>query len=160
MQSVRVNLKNNAASQYTNFDFNSMINFNGVMLGAGASGIRKLCCSDDDAGTDINGYFTPHLSNLGSPSPKRIRYLYVTGEMATPITATLVTDQKKTCAAKVIKPQSNTGEHRPYTSMERTTPFTCATIKIANVEGGYFAIDMLEVDIQEMNKRRKHGNIY
>jgi len=162
MQTVRTNLKHPmlAASQYTNNDYNSMCVFNGVILGAGDGGVRKLCCGNLDGATAISASFTPHLSDFGVDRPKRFRYLYFGGEYAGNMTVTVVTDQKKTCAAKTLTTTGKTGQHRPSVTAERVTPFMYATIKVANVAGAYFAVDSISGPLQIHNNRRQHGNIY
>jgi len=77
MQTIRTNLVNNASTQYTNHDFNSMILFNGIALGAGESGFHKICCGTDDNGVDIDAYFKTGSSLLNWPGKKKNRFIYL-----------------------------------------------------------------------------------
>ena len=76
MLTLDVNLKAvNATTQYLNFEFNSLVNFNGVALGANESGIFTLN-GETDNGVPIEAYFEPVVSDIGLTNPKRMRYIY------------------------------------------------------------------------------------
>lgn len=76
MLTLDTNLKaGNATTQYTNFDFNSMVMFNGIALGASENGIFELQGNLDDT-VAIDAYFEPVTSDIGIAGPKRMRYLY------------------------------------------------------------------------------------
>jgi len=67
-----LNLKIKGTTQYTNYDFNSLVNFNGKQLGAKSDGLMVLE-GDTDLTTKINAYFEPIVSNFGSLNSKRMR---------------------------------------------------------------------------------------
>ena len=75
MQTIRTNLINYAPTQYTNFNYTSMCVFNGVVLGAGSSGLYRACCGDTDNAVAIDAYFVPHKTDFGIANEKTIEQL-------------------------------------------------------------------------------------
>lgn len=147
MQTVRTNLTNAASTQYTNFDFNSMCLFNGVLLGAGSDGLFKICCSDSDNGTPIEAYFVPAKTSLGQANQKRIDQIYLgyTGDGSLDIEIFNEDD----CA---IGPYRATSVGSNY-QRRRVTPghgfyWSYGSLKISNVDGSYFSIDTLDLLLQ------------
>ncbi|MCK5611056.1 hypothetical protein KAR91_54790, partial [Candidatus Pacearchaeota archaeon] len=55
-----MNTENNAVTEYSNFDFNSMCEFNGVYLGGNSNGIFQMTGDTDYAATPVlvNGTLT------------------------------------------------------------------------------------------------------
>lgn len=77
-----INTKNFALTEYSNFNYNSLCYFNGVLLGAVRTGIYKLA-GDTDDGTEI-----PWSIKLGLLDLKggRVNYARVTGEISEDVT--------------------------------------------------------------------------
>lgn len=75
---IRLNTKLNALSQYSNFDFNSVCYFNGVLLGANNGGIFQVT-EEDDLGEDIESYFEIFASDFNSVYGKFVRSVTVSG---------------------------------------------------------------------------------
>lgn len=71
-----LNTDNLALSQYDNFGFNSMAEFNGRHYGAREDGLY-LFGGDDDAGAAISARFKTGITDLGTGSVKRSPILYV-----------------------------------------------------------------------------------
>jgi hypothetical protein len=88
---LRVNTKTFAVSQYSNFNFNSMCFFNGVLLGANASGLFELE-GDNDDGTVIDAYFQLPSYDYETPKQKNFRKIYLEGEAEGNLTVTPVVD--------------------------------------------------------------------
>ena len=77
-----LNLRNQALTEYDNFEFNSFAHFDGKYLAAGPGGIVELGTQELD-GTDIIGWRVRTGSvDYGSTYMKRVPRLYVTGEFA------------------------------------------------------------------------------
>jgi len=64
-----------ASSQYKNFNFGSMVKFNGVCLGTNENGLFRLA-GDTDDGVDIDAEFELVDTDLGVQSSKHLRFLY------------------------------------------------------------------------------------
>lgn len=154
MQTTRINLNNIAPTQYTNFNFQSMIRFNGVLLGAGPGGLRKICCGQDDAGVDIDAYFIPATSNFGS-GKKRIRHVYTDMECDGSMQISLTGDGKTTIGPYPIEAKLDEGPQRRRTKMGRGLQWGYGKFKVENVDGTSFSIDniMLLIDEQQTDRR-------
>jgi hypothetical protein len=69
-----------------------MIVFNGLVLGAGAVGLRKLCCGTDDNGTDIDAYLKTGSSLLEWSGKKKNRFIYLSVKTSGSIIITPIFD--------------------------------------------------------------------
>lgn len=147
MQTIRSNLKIGADTQYSNFNFTSMCKFNGVVLGAGPSGLFKCCCGEDDNGTEIEAYFIPIKTKLGLNKQKRIDQVYIGGVSDGSVQIEITGDAKES-----IGPYGT-----PYLSTEyqtrRVTPgkgyyWVYGSIKVSNIAGSSFAIDLIDLLVQ------------
>ena len=75
-----LNTRINAPYQWTNFNFNSMVMFNGIPIAANEDGIYSLFDADDDNDTNIDAFFEQPTTDLGMPETKKVRFTYVSGE--------------------------------------------------------------------------------
>lgn len=76
-EALVMNLRNSAASTYENFGFNSFATFNGVVLGANATGIYAIASGDLDDTAAIAATVTLGVTNLGDDHMKRVSRAYV-----------------------------------------------------------------------------------
>jgi len=145
MQTIRTNLKINASTQYTNFNYNSMCRFNGITLGAGDDGLFKACCGDDDSGTAIDAYFMPAMTNLGTLHPKRVWYLYLgyqcTGDLQIEITG----DEETTSNPYVVSTTPAKGQQYKRIAISRMQLWTYGQFKISNILGSDFSVDSIQI---------------
>jgi hypothetical protein len=72
-----LNTETSAPSEYRNFKFNSMVEFNGKYYGATDDGIYELDIGDDDEGAAIPAWIRTGLSNLGNGKMKRLPAMYL-----------------------------------------------------------------------------------
>lgn len=152
MQIIRTNLTNNASTEYTNCNFQSMILFNGTVLGAGSDGIRKLNTGSLDVATSISAYFKTGLSTLNWIGKKKNRFIYlgvetdgniiitpiIDGANGTPITFTSTNNGKQ--FMKMSVPNNNMGYYWGY--------------KVENVSGCWFSVDEVIVLPTYLSKRK------
>jgi len=147
-----VRLENQAISQYGNYDFNSFCKINDTYFGANSDGIFTLG-GDDDNGTDIDAIFALILSDWGISNVKRIRKLFIGYE----------TDGSLT--VKVKNEEDNERSYTlPYRLYDRQNGNTVNVgrdgigrywnVRVENVDGCNFAIDMIEVLPVILNTRR------
>lgn len=74
------NTVNGATTQWYNWDFNSVVEFQGKIIGAKSTGIFTIDQNGTDAGTDIDAKFRTPLNDFGIENQKRIRRVYISGE--------------------------------------------------------------------------------
>ncbi len=153
MQTVATNLNVGASTQYLNHDFNSMCRFNGATLAAGASGLCKIGTGDNDAGVAIPAYFVPTMTNFGDMRQKRARYAYFGYECSGKLQITLYGDENATIGPYTLAANALKGEQRRRVTLGRGAAFTYAKVKVANVDGSDFAVDLIHVFVD----LQKHG---
>jgi len=142
MQCVVTNLKIVAPSQFTNWDYNSMVNFNGELFGAGAAGLYEICTGDADGSTAIDGSMTIATVDLGEMY-KRIRYVYFglqgTGNLRLTVTTDLTTVREYTI------PLDGTGQQRVRVKLDRNVKGRYWVFKVANTQGCDFSLDEVQL---------------
>jgi len=89
---MNTQLEVKATTQFTKYDFNSMVKFGGEYLGATSEGLFKLGGALD-AGEPINAYFAPVTTDMGISQPKRLRSLFVGCEATGPFAVGVAADQ-------------------------------------------------------------------
>ena len=151
MLTLNTNLKyKNATTQYTNFDFNSVINFNGKKVGIKNDGVYELGSNDDNL-TPIDAYFIPLHSDFGIMNIKRMRYLYIEGRVENELRVSASCDNlfhNFTLTGK--------GLNIPYRyrhTINRNVFGTFWKYIIGNVNGGDFSINR----INGLFVTRSHG---
>jgi len=157
MQTVRTNLSNNAITQYSNFDFQSMIVFNGVIIGAGASGLRKLCCGSDDAGTGISAYFIPYTVDFNDDHPKRLRRVYVGGQLDDKLKLTVTGNGYSINGPYTIEHNATETNQVKMFPIDRGVGYkwVYADFKFENIDGAFFAIDSI-LALYSIHPRRRN----
>lgn len=140
----------NATTQFTNYDFNSMVNFNGKQIVANATGLYELG-TDTDEGVNIDAFFEPVTSDFGDSHPKHIRFAYLGFEADGNIRLTVIDDRGHSEIKDIIA--QFIGQQRSRTTITRALTGRYWTFNIANVNGAYFALDSLEI----LPIRRSHG---
>ena len=74
---IQINKRNKALSQFKNYNFNSLVKFNGVYLGTNPGGLFRLGNqADTDAGSTINWAFKPVITDFGTDNEKHIVHVY------------------------------------------------------------------------------------
>ena len=142
-EALVLNLKNSAASTYTNFGFNSFATFNGVMLAANAAGIFALA-GESDNGTGIDATVRLGVTEFGDSRMKRVPRAYV---------------GYRTNGECVLRVSVDEGEWFEYALEDRDVEGIHATrvkvgkglkgrywqAEVANVEGATLDLDSLEL---------------
>jgi len=156
MQTVRTNLKNTASTQYTNFNFTSMCLFNNVILGAGSSGLFRLCCGNTDNNIYINAYFIPYTVDFDDNHHKRLRRVYVGGKFDGQMNLTVTGNGNSVNGPYVIGNNINEIAQVKMISINRGTGYkwVYADFKLENISGSYFAIDSILALYSTHHRRR------
>jgi len=139
---IALNLKRLAATQYRNFDFNSMCVFNGVPLAAGDS-IFSLD-GDKDNGTNIDSHIEFPTTDFGELTAKRFRKLYFGYETSGSLKITTTTDDETTDSSVLTPKKKRQYQHRDTLSMTRSQKGVYWGLKIENQHGCDFSLDNIE----------------
>lgn len=145
MQPIRTNLTNNASSLYTNFDYNSLCRFNGLIIGAKATGLFKARTGTTDNGTAIAAYFVTYLADFGDIREKQARRVYVGWQCSGSMTVTFTGDEQTTIGPYTLTATSGKGQHVSKADMSMLLHWTHGSFKFSNVSGSDFAIDDVKV---------------
>lgn len=139
MLTLDTNLKTaNATTQYTNFNFNSFVNFKGVALAADDQGIFSLD-GDTDNGADIDAYFEPVVSDIGVIGPKRMRYLYTELRLHGSLDIRISVDDGAVLVYQITDTNLRARRHR--TTISRALHGTYWLYQFRNVAGADFSVD-------------------
>ena len=141
---IALNLKRIAATQYRNFNFNSMCEFNGVALAANSDGLFSLDDAETDNGIYINSYVELPTSDLGGLITKRFRKIYVGYETSGSIKITTKTDGGDDQSHILTPAKTDQLQHRGILPMSRSQQGTYWIFRIENVNGYDFSIDNIE----------------
>lgn len=155
MRTVRVNLKNIAPCQYSNFDFQSFCRFNGVQLAAGDGGFFRIGSGNKDVNTNISAWFEVVTTNFGSLNEKNCRHVYIGGSGSGKISVTVTNDEDGTEAGPYQVEMKNTGAQARRADTGRGLKFYYAKFKVANVSGSNFVIDQIDAVINDAGKGDK-----
>jgi hypothetical protein len=147
MQTIRVNLDNGAATQYSGYGFNSMCVFNGVIIAAGDDGLFRACCGDSDNGTAIDAYFVTSLTNLGSTNKKRVSKVYLGFECDGDMTVTITGDEKTTSPAYTLDAELSEGQQRRRCSTGKGMKWHYGSFRFDNVDGADFSVDHAQATV-------------
>lgn len=90
-KTITLNTRINAASEYTNFGYNSVCEFNGMHLVASESGIFAIA-GDTDNSTKIVSKVKSGITDLDSTEYKRISQFYIHGTMDSGLILSLTTE--------------------------------------------------------------------
>ena len=139
MLTLDTNLKiANATTQYLNYNFNSMVNFKGIALGANDEGIFELN-GDDDQGTLIDAYFEPITSDIGLVGPKRMRYLYTEAKLTGSVDINISVDSGSVKSYRITDTAQKPLRHR--ITVSKALHGTYWLYQYRNVNGSDFSID-------------------
>ena len=144
-----------ATTQFMNFDFNSLVNFNGRQLATGDGGLYALG-GDYDQDEAIDAYFEPVMSDFGISHPKQLRYLYLGFEADGDIEVTVIDDRGRAAAQKVAV--SRTGQQLGRITITRALRGRYWTVRVANIFGSDFSIDSMQIRLMRINHGLPQGS--
>jgi hypothetical protein len=148
---VALNTHTRAVSNYDGLAFNSLTEFNGMVLAATASGIVALT-SDTDQGTPIVAMVAGGISDLGAAQFKRV-LAGVVGYRATgAIDLTMITDEHHEYVYK-LEPRRIDQIHASRVKFGRGVEGKYWQWKLSNRDGAGFELDSLSLDITALSRR-------
>lgn len=143
---IALNPKIVAASQYDNYDFNSLCVFNGRLLGSNEAGIFELETGKTDAGEDINALVGFPRTNFGILRDKRIRYLLF-GYRATGQLKVKITPNENVNSAEIndLEPTELGRQSAQKVYFSRDLRGAYFEIEISNADGAVFSVDAIDM---------------
>jgi hypothetical protein len=131
------------ASQYANYNFNSMCKFNGAYLGANESGIFTLDSGDLDGTDQIEAFFELLTSDYGVANQKRWRSMYIGYETEGNLTL-IVKDDDNNERSYTLEPIfAGLEQHGQKVGIGRDGKGRYWMIRIENVNGVDFSVDRI-----------------
>lgn len=152
VQTVLVmNADTNALTTYSNFDFNSFAEFNGVFLGASSSGIYALG-GDFDQAAVIAATAKLGLTDFGSEQLKRVETAYVgyttDGSLTLKVTADEGTEYSYT-----LERRQTDRIHQSRVKVGKGMKGRYYQAELVNVNGADFELDDLQLISQPMRRK-------
>ena len=141
---LAINLKGLAASQYSNYDFNSLGVFNGVPLGASEDGVFSLFDSDTDNGTDIDAVIESATTDFGMDNKKKLRRSYVGYEASGNLMLKFKTDDGNYTSYMLVPVVGSQTQHMKRQRVSSKDRGRYWMVRIENEDGCDFSIDAID----------------
>lgn len=141
---LRLQLFTLAPSQYGGFNFNSFCEFAGRQFGANEDGIFELTGNTDN-GTAIYALLELIRNDLGDFHEKRLRKVYLAGELGGNLTVSLQFDEDVWKSFTVTASETGLKSHGEEFYCRRDQKGRYFMIRIENVDGSDFSLDSIAV---------------
>ena len=145
---LSMSLRRLAVSQYGNFNFDGLVEMNGVPLAFGKDGIYVLE-GDDDDGQPIQALLE-FMTDMGSERQKRLRSCYLGCEADGDLRLVLRNDEGN------VREYVFTHEpmqHSARVAVGRSGRGRYWTFAIENIDGRYFCIDTVDAVVTVMRRK-------
>jgi len=144
MISLDLNILENAPGQLTNFDFDSMVVFDGKLVLGGAAGLMELDDSGTDNGSAITAWGKTGNTDFGTVRQKRLRKGYVTYEAyGSGLTMGVYIDESLSYTES-LSPTGGVQESAQFNGRRSGKGSTLA-FKFSNVSGADFSLGVIEI---------------
>ena len=142
---LATNLKNLAISQYTNYNFNSFCEINGVPIGLSEDGIYELDNAQDDDETNIDAFVELVRSDWGISNQKRIRKFHLGYESNGTLQFKVKTDEgtAETYSLSPALSASKQGSSEVYGRRGQKGRYW--EVEVTNTSGCDFSVDSINV---------------
>ena len=141
---LALRLDNLAISQYCRYNFDSMVKFRGMYLGAGEEGLFTLEDADTDDGIEIDSIVELPTTDFGISHQKRIRSLHVGYETNGKMTVTIACDENDEKEYTLAPINTSNKQHGSKVKVNREQKGRYWTPKVENVDGCDFSLNMIE----------------
>ena len=145
-----MHLEAQALTQYTNYAFNSMTQFNGVYLGASDDGIFALAGASD-AGVAIDAVARVGVSDFGTSLLKRVLKAYVGYRADGDLELRITTDELTTRSYR-LHPTS-AGMHGGAVKIGKGVHARYWQFEVANIDGADFTLNCVEITPNRLGRR-------
>jgi hypothetical protein len=153
---ICVQLETLAASQYSGWSFNSLVEFNGQVVGFGPDGVCELG-GETDNGTQIAALVDLPTTDLGLFEDKRLEAVRLGGQSSGSVKLTFTPDEttanQQTVTIGAVR--SGEAEHTRTSILRRVRNADGAywRVRIENVIGGDFSLDGLQLLVAVLKRR-------
>lgn len=137
-------LRRVAAGQYSNYNFNSMCNFDGLLLGCNEDGLFKLDDGDLDITDAIEAFFRLGPSELGIVEEKAVRHLLVNARLTGPLKMSVNPDGKGDISTDVIPKSEDLRLIGLRVPVGKDSKGRSLDLKVENVQGSDFTINRVD----------------
>ena len=134
-----------AVSQYANWNFNSMTEFNGRYLGANENGIFVLADGDLDGTSEIPAFFELLTSDWGIENQKRVRSMYVGYETNGRLKFTVKDDDGNDTEYILEANHLDNAQHGAKLPGSRKSKGRYWMLRIDNMNGADFSVDNIRI---------------
>ena len=158
-----VNTGNMAVTQYSNFNFNSIVQFGGKTYGSGDAGIFTLGDAQTDNGAEIPAFFEFWIGDAGAINVKRIRALHFGLEANGAMTVEVTDDDGVSKVYDItVEKTSVVGvagytQHGARVFIDRTHIGRYWKLKMSNFDSSDFSIDRIDVSWNVMAGSKQRG---
>lgn len=147
-----MNIKNNALTLYSNYNFNSFCRFNGINLGATKTGIFNLDSGDTDNGDQIAWNFrTPYL-DLSQKVKKRITQAWFSYKSDGDIIVSIIQPNGEFYEYSLDGIDITESEGRAVFGKGIKSKYVALDVK--NVEGSNITLDTMKLQFMKTTKER------
>lgn len=144
MISLDLNILENAPGQLANFDFDSMVVFDGKLILAGADGLMEQDSSGTDNGDAITAWYKTGNSNLGTVRQKRLRKAYASYEAyGSGLTIGVYIDEALSYTESLSP--TNGVQESARINCRRSGKGSVMAFLVSNVNGADFSVSEIEV---------------
>ncbi len=151
---VAINLRTGAVTEYADFEFNSLIEWNGSYYGASESGIYLLE-GDDDLGDAIAAYARTGITDHGTEITKRVTDAYVTAKSTSPLTLAVYRDEGAVRHAYDVPTHTKQGHDVFKADLGRGGRARFLQYEIGNQAGADMEVDGVDLIVMPQERRRK-----
>lgn len=144
MRTFDTNILSRASSEYSNFFFDSMVRFNGKLVGANGDGIFTLEGTDDD-GVEIYAYIELADLDLGIDLRKSIRFIDATYESDGDLLISILMDDNTRKEQRITFDSLTKGKQARRKGGRRDNVGTWMRVRVENMDGEDFCLDKLAV---------------
>lgn len=150
-----MNAETGALSQYQNYPFNSIANFNGKTYAAAETGLYEIA-GDTDAGDDIQAWIRYGLTDFGSDALKRMQSaaLGITSDNQMVLKVLYVDGGKKRESWYLLKQQTADSFREGVVEIGQGLMSRYWGFEIHNIEGGDFTLDGIKLYPVVLTRRR------
>jgi hypothetical protein len=153
---INIHLRTLAASQYSGWDFTSMVEFNGQVVAFGPAGVCELG-GETDQGTQIDALVDLPTTDFGLFEDKRLESVRLGGQSFGSLKLTFTADETASREQSVTlgAVRLNEAEHTRTAILRRVRGAVGASwrVRVENVIGGDFSLDGLQLLVAVLKRR-------
>ena len=133
-----------AVSQYDNYNFNSMCNFDGMLLGSNEDGLFQLDSGDFDDTQHIKAFFRLGATEFDMIEEKAVRYLLINCRLDGLLKASINPDGKGDVSSDVIPKNEDLRLIDHKVPIGKDTKGRSLDLKVENIQGSDFTINRID----------------